>query len=96
MAKTNKSNPISLELDRFEKKIKQYQDYLDRNNLLNIEDAGERHKEISAQNSIMDKLPNWLEGLKRLRDDSEKSQVQMRGDSTVNKAYEILKGKDNE
>ena len=95
MAKTKK-NQVSLELDRFEKKITQYQDYLDKFNIYLIEDAAERHKEITAQNSIMDKLPNWLEGLKKLREDSDKKEIQTYGGSEMNEAWKIKKGMNNE
>ena len=95
-AKSKKDNPISLELDKFEKKIKQYQTYLETYNLLHIEDTGERHKEITAQNSIMNLLPNWLKGLKELREISEKATIETRGGAEINTAWRILKDKDSE
>lgn len=91
MAKAKKDNLVSLELEKFEKKIKQYQTYLETFNLLHIEDAGERHKEITAQNSIMDKLPTWLKGLKELREASDKVVVETRGGAEINAAWKILK-----
>lgn len=92
MAKSKKDNPISLELDKFEKKIKQYQTYLESYNLLHIEDATERHKEITAQNSIMNLLPNWLKGLKELRETAEKVEIETRGGAEVNTAWKLKKG----
>lgn len=94
MAKTKKENPISLELDKFEKKVKQYQTYLETYNLLHIEDSAERHKEITAQNSIMNLLPNWLKALKELRETAEKVDLETRGGAEVNAAWKIKKGMD--
>lgn len=91
MAKSKKDNPISLELEKFEKKIKQYQQYLESFNILHIEDASERHKEITAQNTIMDRLPNWLKGLKELREVSEKVAVETRGGVEINAGWKVLK-----
>ncbi len=91
MAKTKKDNPISLELDKFEKNIKQYQTYLETYNLLNIEDPSERHKEITAQNSIMTLLPNWLKGLKELREASDKAAIETRGGVEINAGWKVLK-----
>lgn len=96
MAKAKKDNPISLELDKFEKKIKEYQTYLATYNLLHIQDAAERHKEITAQNSIMNLLPNWLKGLKELREVTEKVEIETRGGATVNTAWKLLKEGNNE
>jgi len=89
----SKDNKVSLELERFEKKIKEYQDYLEKNNILKISDEGDRYKEISAQNSIMDKLPSWLKGLKELRENAEEKTPSTYGDAEIPMAYK-LKGKE--
>ena len=47
-------------------------------------DTSKRHAEIQCQIKIMDALPNWLAGLKKLKEDSETAEPEYRGDQVPN------------
>lgn len=87
--KKKKNNIIGLEIERLEKKIKQYQDYLDIMDITTMTNDDKRHKEIPTQNAIMDRLPVWLESLKKLREEAVE-QKETFGDVQINKAFELL------
>lgn len=84
MAKVKKDNPIALEASKYSKKIKEYQDYLEKNNILLLGEEDDKYKEIAAQNSIMNLLPAWLSALKTLLE-SEEKKVEGRGGTEVPK-----------
>lgn len=93
MTKKNNGNSIALEIDKFEKKIKQYQDYLQMMDITQMIEEDTRHREITTQNSIMNLLPAWLEALKKLRDVSAEREMETRGDVGVPEAWQSLKNK---
>ena len=89
------NNVIALETDKYEAKVKEFQDYLEQNPIITkVEKDGEineaedeqnaRHKEITIQCKIMDYLPNWLVALKNLRIEEEEKQVKLRGGGEMN------------
>lgn len=68
MSKSKKSeNPIALELNKYEKKVKEFQDYLEAKPINSIVDDGVRHKEIDIQLKMMEKLPFYLSEIKKLK-----------------------------
>lgn len=86
MAKKKKEdNPIALELDRFEKKIKQYQNYLEDYDFTQILEDKKRHDEIDCQNKIMNNLPNWLAAYEKLLEDEEEAikKIEVRGEGEM-------------
>lgn len=102
MAKKTKDNIIALEIEKYEKKIKEYQDYLEKNTIIskvdkdtiNLEQESQdkKHKEILIQIRLMDALPNWLEALKKLKQESENTSIELRGDSEMNDVFKRIKG----
>ncbi len=79
-----KETLIALELERFERKIKEFQDYLDSNNINNISDDMTRYKEIDTQRNLMKDIGTLLGQLGSLREQEEKS-VSTRGDVKINR-----------
>jgi hypothetical protein len=77
--KDKKQSLIALELEGFERKIIQFQDYLEGFPISKITDQKERHAEITAQIGIMGALPKWLAELKTLREVQEKKKQEVRG-----------------
>lgn len=89
MPKLKKNEAIALELEKFEAKIKEFQQYLETYNVTSkteaiMVDVSKRHAEIQCQIKIMDALPNWLAGLKKLKEDSETAAPEYRGDQVPN------------
>ena len=88
-AKKTKNEAIALELERFEAKIKEFPEYLETYDVTSKTDgvmtvASKRHQEIQCQIKIMDALPTWLAGLKKLKEDSETAEPEYRGDQVPN------------
>lgn len=91
MAKANIDNLIKMELEKIEKKVEEFQEYLEINPivsdssfLLLEEDTQNRvHKEITIQIKMQDALFNWLPLLEKLREDKSKKQTSTRGDVKV-------------
>jgi hypothetical protein len=85
MAKKNKDDSIiALELERFEKKIKEFQDYLEFTSIKSIGDTKERHSEIDAQIKILNALPNWLASYEKLLEQNDASkELILRGDEEM-------------
>lgn len=82
--KNNKDSVIALELERFEKKIKEFQDYLEFTSIKSIGDTKERHNEIDAQIKILNALPNWLTAYERLLEEASTSdQIDVRGGEEI-------------
>ena len=68
MPKMKKSdNPIALELNKYSKKVEEFQRYLENKPIESIADDSARHKEIVVQLSMMEKLPYYLSEIKKLR-----------------------------
>lgn len=99
MAKKNEG-VIALEISKYEEKIKEFQDYLEQNNVVtkvtskgeyneadNVQDK--RHKEILIQIKMMDALPNWLSALKKLREE-EIDKLELRGGTEMSDAARIM------
>lgn len=87
-----KESIINLELLRYEEKVKEFQDYLEKNTIitkvqngkLKEADENNRHKEIDTQIKIMNNLVNWLASLEKLRTAEEAKKFEARGDVEVN------------
>lgn len=93
-----KINPdllIAVELDRFEKKLKEFQSYLEKNSIVTqvtskneillAEDTQEKlHKEIQVQIKMQDAVLAWLPLLKKLKESKQEDELQTRGDIAVN------------
>lgn len=79
-----KESPIALELKNYEAKIKEFQDYLTKTNILYILDSLERHNEIRIQKDLMKDLGTMLAQLATLREQESKV-TETRGDIPVNK-----------
>lgn len=90
MAKKSNST-IALEIEKFEKKIKEYQTYLQLMDITKMTEEEGRHKEIGTQNSIMNLLPNWLEALKKLREVAQEKEMETRGDVGIPEIWGSLK-----
>lgn len=83
MAIKKAGNVIALELDHFEAKIKDFQDYIKARPLKRMESiVDDMSKEISDQLKIVQALPPLLEQLKRLRENEEK-QIETRGNAEL-------------
>lgn len=66
--KTKKAdNPIALELNKYENKVREFQAYLEKTIITSIADDASRHKEIDIQLKMMEKLPFYLSEIKKLR-----------------------------
>lgn len=61
------TNPIALELNKYEAKVKELQDYLEAKSITAIGDDASRHKEIEVQLKMMEKIPFYLGEIKKLR-----------------------------
>jgi hypothetical protein len=81
MAKS-KSTHIALEIEAFEKKIKEFQRYLASKDINNIFDDAARAKEIDIQIKLNTAIPNMLEQLNRLRIEEE-SILETRGGGEI-------------
>lgn len=94
MAK-NKDSVIAFELDRLDEKIKEFQDYLEKNtiitkvknNTLKEADETNRHKEIDTQIKMINALFLWLPSLEKLRSTEEKK-PDIRGGNSLNGMFE--------
>lgn len=88
------SNIIYNELRRYEEKVKEFQDYLEKNTIITkvkngklVEaDEANRYKEMDVQMKIMSNLPAWLEALKKLRTEEQKV-IGTRGDIEVSRVF---------
>ena len=68
MSRSKKSdNPIALELNKYELKVKEFQDYLDSKPITSMANDSERHKEIEVQLKMMEKIPFYLSEIKKLK-----------------------------
>ena len=89
-----KSNHIALEIEAFEKKIKEFQKYLASKDINKILDDMARAKETDIQLKMMAAIPNLLEQLNKLRE-AEEAQIETRGNIDVSGVMDnFLKGKE--
>lgn len=80
----SKKNPIALQADKFERKIEEFQKYLEVNKISGILDYTERHNEIKVQVLIMEKLGPLLRELKALKIvEEENNGKEIRGDAEL-------------
>jgi hypothetical protein len=107
MAKKPQTDVIALEREKYETKVKEFQDYLAQNPLITVVTAdGEikeskdsqemRHKELLLQAKIMDFLPNWLLAIKTLRQQDEEKQERLRAGTEINDVAKLIMRKDDE
>jgi hypothetical protein len=90
--KLNKESLIAVELGRLDEKIKEFQDYLEKNtiitkvkdNKLREADDANRHKEIDTQIKMVNALFIWLPALEKLRDTDASNAFEARGNAEVN------------
>jgi hypothetical protein len=94
MAKSKKDSPIALEIQSYESKINEFQNYLEINPIISKvtkdgdikeepESQDKRHKEIAIQIKMMDALPSWLTALKKLKEEQVQSELETRGDIDI-------------
>lgn len=85
---------ISLELEAFQKKIKEFQAYLNKNPIDKIYESKERHSEIEIQIKLMSSLGSLLGQLEALREKEDK-QKESRGGTEINGLHKsVLKDDD--
>lgn len=94
MAK-EKPSVIALEIEKYEKKIFEFQTYLETNDVRRIgeleDDGQDKYKEMDIQMKIMNVLPNWLISLKNLKEESATKTVELRGGNQINDAVRLMK-----
>lgn len=89
MAKKQVQSVIALEVEKYEKKIAEFQDYLERHK--NFELAEDKYKEGDFQTRLMNALPNWILALKAMKEGAkDKNEVELRGDAKINAAARFL------
>lgn len=83
MAKKANQSVIALEIEKYEKKIAEFQDYLE--NHANVELAEDKYKEIEIQIKLMNALPTWILALKNMKEDSQakEKEVELRGGASI-------------
>jgi hypothetical protein len=85
-AKKVSDSLIAIELLKFEKKINEFFDYLDKSKLNKIEDL----KEIDTQIKMIDALTRWLPILEKLRENEISKKMETRGDQEAGGAFKVL------
>jgi hypothetical protein len=86
---------ISVELNKLERKIKEFQDYLIMNPIttqvtkdgaISLPEADQSllHKEIAVQIKIQDALFSWMPLLEKLRETEDEKPMATRGDIEIN------------
>ena len=86
MAKKKKEDSlIALELDKFESKIIQFQNYLEVHDIRDIYEDKKRHDEVDCQIKIMNNLPGWLAAYERLLEEKEEEvkKIEVRGEGEM-------------
>lgn len=81
---SKKKSLIGMELERYAKKIAQFQDYLDSFDIRSIPDDKLRQAEINIQRALMLDLGVMLAQLESLREKEEKVKREIRGNDYVN------------
>ena len=83
-----------MELEAFQKKIKEFQQYLSKNQIDKIYEPKERHSEIDIQIKLMSSLGTLLGQLEALREKEDK-QKESRGGMDINGLHKsVLKDDD--
>lgn len=96
MAKKQTVSVIALEIEKYEKKIAEFQDYLEKHK--NFELAEDKYKEGDFQTRLMDKLPNWILALKAMKEDAETKTIELRGGGAISDGARLImeRNKNNE
>jgi hypothetical protein len=97
--KLSKESLIAVELSRLDEKIKEFQDYLEKNtiitkvkdNKLKEADDTNRHKEIDTQIKMINALFIWLPSLDKLRDVDDTKKFEARGGAETNGLFDANK-----
>lgn len=86
---------IALEIEKYEAKIKEFQDYLELNQIKDayFETEQDKHKEIDTQIKMMNALPNWLLSLKQLKEDAKDKPIELRGGAQINDVAKMIMNK---
>jgi hypothetical protein len=107
MAKKPQTDVIALEREKYEAKVREFQDYLAQNPLVTMVTAdGEikeskdsqdmRHKELLLQAKLLDFLPNWILSIKAMRQQDEDKEQRLRAGSEINDIAKLTMRKDDE
>lgn len=83
---------VGVELQRFEDKLKEFQDYLEKNTIitkvhngkLKEADEANRYKEIDMQIKMQNAVLTWLPILEKLRTTEDSRKFEARGGQEVN------------
>lgn len=86
---------IALEIEKYEAKIGEFQSYLEYNKIGIIE-FDDIYKEIETQIKMMNALPNWLEALKKLKEDAKDKPIELRGGAEINDVARKLMDKNKQ
>lgn len=99
--KINTDSLIHVELEKLEKKVKEFQTYLELNSILysgttrmdedNEVDQDKLHKEIVVQIKMQDALFVWLPLLDKLKAGEQGKELETRGNIEVNGLYKRRK-----
>ncbi len=88
MAKKNADNVVALEIEKYESKISEFQNYLAINNFQISED---KYKEADLHIKLMTALPNWILALKSMKEDAQTKTVELRGGGEISDGVRIMK-----
>lgn len=102
MAKLNLDSLISVEIEKLQGKVNQFQKYLEMNPitaqvtkdneiLLSQDSQDKLHKEIVIQIKMQDALFNWLPLLEKLKKGEEGKELETRGDVEINGLFKNKK-----
>ena len=91
--KLDSKSLVDLELSKLEKKVQEFQTYLEQNSILkaktldSTDDYQDKlHKEMLVQIKVQDALFNWMPLLAKLRE-TEEDKVELRGGGELNGMY---------
>jgi thiamine kinase-like enzyme len=95
MAKIKAESLLSIELEKLENKVNEFQQYLEENSIITkvtrdseiiiaLEEQDKLHKEIVIQIKMQDALFNWMPLLEKLREGSISKKLETRGNVKLN------------
>lgn len=87
MAKSKK-NLVGLELERYSDKIKEFQDYLEKNPVDSLIDPKTRIPEIHMQINMMERLGPMLANLNQMREGKADEDARLRGGGQKNMLWD--------
>lgn len=93
MAKKKIESVIALEIEKYEKKIAEFQTYLESHK---VDNAEEKYKEMDAQTKLMNALPNWILALKQMKEDvqAKQNQTELRGGAQISGMAKLMMEKE--